>query len=129
MLLRVRLIWRLRQRGLPGALRVRRCSWIGQRRFERFVCVGSRVLDHDMTPGKWVEGAEAAITAMPSLAATTYSHDLILSIEMVRLADVAAMFKIAQFEEQFSYALGPQQESSGSLASRPELAILIQRRI
>jgi len=40
---------------------------------------------------------------MPSLAATTSSHDPYLSIEMVRLADDGAMFKIARFEKQFRY--------------------------
>jgi hypothetical protein len=51
-LLGIRVIRRLRQRWLLGALRVRRCPGIGQRRLERFVLFGSRVLDHDMAPGK-----------------------------------------------------------------------------
>jgi hypothetical protein len=55
-LLGVRLIGRLRERWLLGTLRVRRCSWIRQRRFERFFCVGGRVVGHDMAPGKWIEG-------------------------------------------------------------------------
>ena len=70
-LLGVRPIWRLRQRWLLGALRVRRCSWIGQWRFERFVCVGSGVVDHDMAPGNGSRG-KSGDHPMPSLAATTF---------------------------------------------------------
>src|SRR5438132_3145334 len=64
-LLGVRLIRRLRQRWLLGTLRVRRCSWIGQRRFDRFVYVGSRVVENDMGSrgmgrgGSWRRSSDA----------------------------------------------------------------------
>jgi hypothetical protein len=70
----VRLIWRLRQRRFLGALCIRRCSWIGQRRFGRFVSVCSRVADHDMAPGKWNKEGSGD-HPMPGLAATTFSLD------------------------------------------------------
>jgi hypothetical protein len=55
-LLGIWLIGGLRERWLLGTLRVRRCSWVSQWRFERFFGVGGRVVGHDMPPGKWIEG-------------------------------------------------------------------------
>jgi hypothetical protein len=53
---------------------------------------------------------------MPSLAATTSSHDPYpIYTEIVRLAEDGAMFKIAQFEKQFRYAWGATAKSSNRL--------------
>jgi hypothetical protein len=54
----VRLVRRLRQRWLLGGVRIRRCSWMGKRRFERFGCAATRVVDHDAAPGRWAVWGE-----------------------------------------------------------------------
>jgi hypothetical protein len=85
-LLRVRLIWRLWQRWLPGALRVRRCSWIGQRRFESLVWVGSRVVDHEMSPREMGPSGRCGDHPIAGWAATTSRHALTLPTQLVRPA-------------------------------------------
>ena len=95
-LLGVRFIWRLRQPWLLGALRVRRCSWIGQRRFDRFVGVGGRAVEHDMAPGKQIEGERRRFVRC---LVGRYNFQPLPSTLSVQSApwDDGTMFKIARF--------------------------------
>jgi len=51
----IRLICRLRQWWLSGALRVGQCSCVGWRWFGGFVCVRGQLVDHGIAPERWVQ--------------------------------------------------------------------------
>jgi hypothetical protein len=96
-LLAVGFIWRLRQRWPLGALCIGCCSWIGQRWFERFTCLGSRMVEHNMAPGKWIRGRRAATIRYVVERHNLRPSSLPYLLQMVRLAEAGAMVKIARF--------------------------------
>jgi len=116
-LLGVRLIWRLRQRWLLGALRVRCCSWIGQRRFERFVCLGSRSVEHMCLPGI-DRGERAAIIRCLVARHNFQPRFLNLLQRWCALWRMARCSKLLGFEHNFSYASGLRRNLSKALARR-----------
>jgi hypothetical protein len=67
----IRLVRRLGEWWPFGAFRFRRCSWTGQRRFGKFVCIGGRVAEHNMAPRKMKRAASIRI---PSWTPTNSSR-------------------------------------------------------
>jgi len=109
-LLGIRLIWRLGQQWLFGALRVGGCSCVGGRWFGGFVCFRGQMVEHGIAPEERCPKSRlSSDSLLPQLLAlalhTSYS-------EMMRLAGVARWSQLTIVGEQRCTCLTIAQISS-----------------